>query len=265
MPVLAVSSIVRRADARPLDERTVKALADSIAEIGLINPVRVRAAGEGFELIAGSHRLAAHETLGLAEIEAVVATDDDLRAELAMIDENLLRSELSPAERARQTYRRKEIYEELHPETRHGANQHTRGVQVAHSSFADETAAATGRDASTIRRDASRGEKVIPEVIDMIRGTKLDTGTYLDQIKRLPPNDQVHAARRDLKFLEKQAKPARLAPDPLNDFEAREKQVNRLMSAWNAASPEAREDFLSRIDKPVFDGGRHHAHNGAAA
>lgn len=51
----------------------------------------------------------------------------------------------------------------------------------------------------------------------------------------------------------KPPKAAKLAADPLNDFEAREKQVSRLMSAWNAASPEAREAFLERIDRPVFD------------
>lgn len=256
---LPVAAVRRRADARPLVERTVNALAESIAELGLINPVRVRAAGDGYELIAGAHRLAAHEMLGLVEIDAVVVTDDDLRAELAMIDENLLRAELSPADRARQTWRRKEIYEDLHPETKHGvAGAEARWNatdNLSTASFTAETAAATGRDERTVRRDAERGEKVIDEVLDMIRGTKLDTGTYLDRLKRLPPNDQVHAAKRDLRILEQQAKPTRLAPAPLNDFEAREKQVERLMSAWNAASPEAREDFLSRIDKPVFDRG----------
>jgi hypothetical protein len=30
-------------------------------------------------------------------------------------------------------------------------------------------------------------------------------------------------------------------------------QVARLMDAWNAAGPEAREEFLLRIDTPVFD------------
>ncbi|WP_146119554.1 hypothetical protein [Phyllobacterium phragmitis] len=55
------------------------------------------------------------------------------------------------------------------------------------SSFAEATAAVTGADARTVRRDAERGEKVIPEVMDMIRSTKLDTGTYLDKIKKLSP------------------------------------------------------------------------------
>lgn len=63
------------------------------------------------------------------------------------------------------------------------------------TSFASETAKATGKDERSVRRDAERGSKVIGEVIDMITGTKLDTGTYLDKLKRLTPNDQYHRAK----------------------------------------------------------------------
>jgi len=49
--------------------------------------------------------LAACQRLGLAHIECVVVADEDLRAELAMIDENVCRAELSPAERSAQTAR----------------------------------------------------------------------------------------------------------------------------------------------------------------
>jgi hypothetical protein len=77
-----------------------------------------------------------------------------------------------------------------------------RGEDVADklsiTSFATETAKAIGKDERTVRRDAERGEKVIPEVMAMIAGTKLDTGTYLDRIKNLRPNEQVTAAKRDL-------------------------------------------------------------------
>lgn len=86
---------------------------------------------------------------------------------------------MSAAERASQTARRKAIYLELHPETAHGAvgraGYEEKSGQVVQS-FADATATVTGSDARTVRRDAERGEKVIPEVIDMITGTKLDTG-----------------------------------------------------------------------------------------
>jgi hypothetical protein len=38
------------------------------------------------------------------------------------------------------------------------------------------------------------------------------------------------------------------------DEEACENQVAALMSAWNKASAEARQEFLDRIDTPIMDG-----------
>lgn len=49
------------------------------------------------------------------------------------------------------------------------------------------------------------------------------------------------------------AKPVPPAREPHNDYEAVQKQVDSLMRAWNAAGPEAREQFLERVDRPVFD------------
>ena len=44
------------------------------------------------------------------------------RAELAEIDENLVRGKQAPAQEASAIFRRKAIYEELHPETKHGGD-----------------------------------------------------------------------------------------------------------------------------------------------
>lgn len=250
-----------RADARSIDGATVSGLVESISEVGLINPIRVRAAGDRWELIAGAHRLAACKQLDLAVIDAVVVEDNDLRAELAMIDENLCRAELSPADRAGQTARRKVIYLELHPETA----QHVAGAEAKHGrasdnlSFAAATAAVTGADVRTVQRDAARGEKIVPSVLAMIKGTVLDTGTYLDKIKKLSGGDQMIAAKRDLaNERQKKAKSGihrrvRSVSAPLTEEEVREKQVEALMAAWNKASAEARQEFLDRIDTPVFD------------
>src|ERR1041384_4351648 len=124
MTNLPLDLIDIRADARAINETTVSALADSIAEVGVINPIRVRAKGDRWEVVAGAHRLSACKSLGLTEASCLLVEDDDLHAELAMIDENLCRAELSSCDRARHTARRKEIYEKLHPETRNGENQH---------------------------------------------------------------------------------------------------------------------------------------------
>ncbi|SFJ61514.1 ParB/RepB/Spo0J family partition protein [Aerobium aerolatum] len=195
-----IESIHHRQDARPRSDGALAELGSSIDKIGLINPIRVRMVSDGYEVVAGSHRLQAIDSLGWREVPCIVTTDDDIAAELAMIDENLCRAELSPADRAKQTARRKAIYLELHPETaQHVAGGKARQETASDKlSFAAATAEVTGRDQRTVQRDAERGEKVIDEVLDMIRGTKLDTGTYLDKIKLLPPSEQVVAAKRDL-------------------------------------------------------------------
>jgi ParB-like chromosome segregation protein Spo0J len=198
---LPIEQIRHRRDARNRSDDALSALADSIAEIGLLNPIRVRRmSDEEYEVVAGSHRLQAAELLGWREISAIVSDDDDLHAELAMIDENLMRAELSPSDRATQTARRKAIYEELHPETAHGVNQHSSSRQLGDSSerFTSDTAKVTGQSERKVQRDAERGEKVIATAIEIIRGTALDTGTYLDKLKRVEPGRQVETVRRDL-------------------------------------------------------------------
>jgi vacuolar-type H+-ATPase subunit I/STV1 len=124
-----------------------------------------------------------------------------LRSELAMIDENLMRAELTPADRAAQTARRKAIYLELHPETAHGAvgrgGYDENSGQVVRS-FSAATSEATGKDERTVRRDAERGEKICSEALTLVRGTELDTGTYLDKLKKLPVEEQLGTAQRAL-------------------------------------------------------------------
>lgn len=255
---LPIDKISRRADARPVDANTVAGLSESIAAIGLINPIRVRQSGDGWEVIAGVHRLEACRSLGLVEIAAHIVTDDDLHAELAMIDENLCRAELTPSDRARQTARRKEIYEALHPATVNGANQHSRPVEAAER-FTAATANVTGQSERLVQLNAERGSKILDEVLDLIRGTKLDTGTYLDKLKAMPGSQQFRAAQRDLlnirqqdRLMSQRAK-IKVADAPLNDEAAQERQVAALMSAWNKATAEARAEFLARIETPIMD------------
>jgi ParB-like chromosome segregation protein Spo0J len=265
---IAIARVFMRKDARKIDEAAVRRLVDSIGELGIINPLRVRAAvrmvngveGEAFETIAGNHRLKAAIKAGLETVPCIVVDDDDLRAELAMIDENLMRSELSAADRAEQTARRKAIYEELHPETRPtsdgggGRNNATRrqlGDDIA-SRFTSDAAASIGKSERVIQRDAERGEKISEEALRLVKGTRLDKGKDLDDLKKVPREKQVAWVERRLKE-PAPSKKTKVAADPLGDAEACERQVARLMDAWNAAGPEAREEFLLRIDTPVFD------------
>jgi hypothetical protein len=53
-------------------------------------------------------------------------------------------------------------------------------------SVCHDTAHKTGLDERTVYRDASRGERIAPDVLRVVAGTALDTGSSLDKIARLP-------------------------------------------------------------------------------
>ena len=83
------------------DVDELKTLTESIRKEGVIMPILVRPAGDGFELIAGERRWRASQAAGLQDIPAVVRDVDDLQAlELAII-ENEQRDDLTSIESAR--------------------------------------------------------------------------------------------------------------------------------------------------------------------
>lgn len=86
-------------------DEELSSLTESIRREGVLMPILIRPAGEGYELIAGERRWRASQAAGLQEIPAVVRDVDDLQAlELAII-ENEQRDNLTAVESA-QAYRR---------------------------------------------------------------------------------------------------------------------------------------------------------------
>jgi ParB family chromosome partitioning protein len=82
------------------DEEELSSLAESIREVGLLQPVLVRPIGDEYELIAGERRWRAARRVGLQTIPALVRhTDDTASLEHALV-ENLHRSDLNPIEEA---------------------------------------------------------------------------------------------------------------------------------------------------------------------
>ncbi|MEA3346864.1 MAG: ParB/RepB/Spo0J family partition protein [Candidatus Auribacterota bacterium] len=85
---------------RKFDNERFKELVDSVREKGILNPVIVRKAGSGYELIAGERRYRAAKTLEMDKILAIVKTaNNEESLELALI-ENLQREDLNPIEEA---------------------------------------------------------------------------------------------------------------------------------------------------------------------
>ena len=83
------------------DEEELQALADSISEHGILQPLAVRKMDGGFyQIIAGERRWRAARLAGLQEVPVVVVEADDKTVmELALI-ENLQRQDLNPMEEA---------------------------------------------------------------------------------------------------------------------------------------------------------------------
>ncbi len=100
---ISVAAIVPnpRQPRRTFDEDALDELAESIKQVGLLQPVVVRPAGPGrYELIMGERRWRASQRAGLTEIGAIVkqTQDNDLLREALM--ENLHRQQLDPLEEA---------------------------------------------------------------------------------------------------------------------------------------------------------------------
>ncbi|MBI1808361.1 MAG: ParB/RepB/Spo0J family partition protein [Gemmatimonadetes bacterium] len=88
---------------KEFDPAELADLESSIRTNGLLQPVTVRVAANGFELIAGERRFRAVQRVGWSEIPAIVRGEDDVDDRTALtlaLVENLQRADLNPIEEA---------------------------------------------------------------------------------------------------------------------------------------------------------------------
>jgi ParB family chromosome partitioning protein len=81
-------------------EESLAALARSIREVGVLQPVVVRRRDGGYELVAGERRVRAARLAGLATIPAIVREGDDTESLREALIENIHREDLAPLELA---------------------------------------------------------------------------------------------------------------------------------------------------------------------
>ncbi len=102
---LKISEIEPRSNQprKTFDHEPLEALADSIAQFGVIQPIVVRENKNGagtYEILAGERRWRAAKMAGLDEIPAVILEGDDLKAAQVSVIENVQREDLNPIEEA---------------------------------------------------------------------------------------------------------------------------------------------------------------------
>ena len=137
---------------RPIDGKTVKALAESMERVGLQSPILIYSPDNyTTDLVAGQHRVEAARKLGWQKIDCIFITSD---AQLNTIDENLIRKELTPRQRDEERTRRVRRIEELCQLTPHNSPR----VVGRPKSPVTQVAEEEGVDRETIRRSKERHE-----------------------------------------------------------------------------------------------------------
>jgi ParB family chromosome partitioning protein len=134
-------------------EEGLEQLAASIRANGVLQPVLVRPAGDGYQLVAGERRTLAAQRAGLLKVPAVIReVPDDHLLELALI-ENIQREDLNPIEEA-------QAYQNL--------LEHLNATQ-------EELAARLGKERSTVA-NSLRLLKLPPQVKQLVAESQLSPG-----------------------------------------------------------------------------------------
>lgn len=256
--MLPLEEIVVGDRLRAIDEGYAWLLAENIQETGeLRQPIEVRRLGDGrYGLIAGAHRLAAARLLGWIEIDAVIWNCTETEARLLEVDENLVRHELSPLDRAVFLAERKRLYEALHPEARHGAQGGRGGKrnETDTMSFSKATAERCGLTERTIRRAVAIATRLTGDSRRRIAGTDLaKKQNELLALSRLDAADQ--AAVLDLLLPADGAAPQargvaaarRLLTGTRPENAPAGQTLARLLHLWSRASRAERRAFLRHL------------------
>jgi ParB family transcriptional regulator, chromosome partitioning protein len=82
------------------DDETLRSLAASIREVGVLQPIVVRRSADAYELIAGERRLRAAKLAGLATVPVILRDSDDTDSLREALIENIHRDDLGPIELA---------------------------------------------------------------------------------------------------------------------------------------------------------------------
>ena len=209
--IVKISGIKINPRNRQYKEDKAHEIAESIHEIGLLHPVTIDADNT---LIAGLHRLEAAKLLGWEEIPCTIF-DMNNAEELAEIDENLIRAELTELEKADLFYRAKEIYELRHPESKRfekvkqnlkpfmntdndtmslsDKGNNSNGLQAdTIKGFTENTAEKLNNSARSIQRLIHISKNITPEVKNIIKNTAIaDSKTELLSLARIEPEKQL--------------------------------------------------------------------------
>ena len=179
---------------RDIDYVKVSEIAESIKIVGLINPITI---GKDNKLIAGAHRLEACKHLGFNEIDCIVLDCDELQAELAEIDENLIRNDLDAISIGELAIRRDEILEALGLRAKAGQGRPSKnGAISAPLKTTADIAKEAGVSERSLQENKQLARDLVPEAKEAVREKAIPKTAALE-ISRLEPDQQREVIAKD--------------------------------------------------------------------
>ncbi len=244
---------------RALVEARVLALMESFLIVGQTVPILCWRPDpqSRHQLVAGLHRLEAAKRLGWEFIDARIIEGDEIGAKIAEIDENLCRSDLSPAEEVAAIKRRKELIEAK--ERKVGVEKEIGTASAEHNGDLCRSASKrqqrrragekTGHDPGSVRDVALKMRKTYARVqqslhfakilgdtaLEEVIGTPLDTRRGLAALCRLTEEERA-ACLQKVRAGEKIS---------IRAIGSRRASAPRLQTAWQRAKQDERIVFLS--------------------
>ena len=170
---VALSKIVRN-PAQPrthFDPQSIRELADSIRERGVLQPVLIRPSGDHYQLVAGERRFLAAKEAGFSSIPAIVRPLTDRESLLIALIENVQRENLNPVDEARAYYRLAAEYGLPH----------------------EEIAKRVGKDRSTVS-NIIRFNNLAPEALVLMESGRLSAGHGRALLSLASPKQQSELA-----------------------------------------------------------------------
>ena len=186
---VAVNKITVSETRRKIEPDKVRELAESIQQVGLLNPITVT---RNFHLVAGAHRLEACKQLGWDEITCNLLEGEPLHLELAEIDENLIRNELDVISVGELALRRDEILEALGLRASSGDNRFSknRGAPGAPLPKTTESIAnEIGVSKRALQENKQLARNLVPEAKEVIRKEDITKKEAL-KLARMEPERQ---------------------------------------------------------------------------
>ncbi|OKP69603.1 transcriptional regulator [Ensifer adhaerens] len=259
---LSISEIYVGDRARPIDEDHAQAIAASISERGLINPITVREAharkGTPYTLVAGGHRLRATTILGLEEIDTIVVEANQEEAQLIELSENLYRNDLSPLDRALFVMKFREVWEEkngkINPKGGRPAKQGNDYpvIYAGGRELSKQVCNRLGFGSESYKLVTRIGKNLHPALRQAVRGTTAEHDqSKLLKLAKLDAETQVKIAaalehERDVGKVLSWTKPEKRQPSP---EDLAQKSFTSLVTAWDAANADTRQRFLDHISQ----------------